>query len=669
MRTGIMADILPIGAEGVGNIFEFDRNLKEPEPKKMGVEKDAEIERIQSLIADAKRAKQETETKWKRFKAWYKGNQWKKSRPKYKVSHVTNVLFVVVETVHSLWTDDLPRISIAPREAAQSNIASSLNRGFGFIQDKIALDDTISKILRDSCIYGSGMAKVIWDGGADDEKGEVDVKRISPFFIYPDPAAVTVEDCGYIIESKPMDIDLIKLNYPEHADDIKSEQIMGQSFLDYDDTGIVVDTQHDQGSMYIDSGQDKFSRNRAMVHEVWIKNLGLLLDELATVEDLQAMYSKYPNGRIITMVGDIVLADRAWVYKDGRYPFVKFDDYEDADEFWGIGEIEQIMPQQKEINKRSSQLIENAQLTANPPLMVDANSGVNIKLISNRAGLIFEKNPNTNVNYLIPPDVPQYVYAAQKESKNDVELVSGIYDLSNTQKAMSASALEMVTENSHTRIRDKVRQRNRSFADIAQLLLSRMAQFYAIPRQVRYLDDAGNYNFETLMRDDISGLWDVKIETGTGAPLSQTAIFNQGVTLFELGAIDAPALLDLANIPNADKILKRVEQRKQQQQQEQQGQQMQQQQMQMMQQQQQQQMQGQQQMALQQQKGQQQMQMEGMKALPQVPPPATPEGMPPEMGNQLMEMMNAAQKTGEIPPELEALLGQQQGGNGNGMGS
>ena len=695
-----------------GGPVDFDAAMPRKPMMDTPFQTQTETDKVKELISRAQAAKREYEEKWREYREFYNGQQWRKDRPKYRVSQVINVCFATIETVHPLLTDDMVKMSAQPREPGQYEAAEKLTNAFDFHHEKLNLGRKVSIILKDALMYGSGVCKVFWDsdalpmiqvpdeyGGMTSEPmGEIGVTRINPFYIYPDPTATTVEDCAFLIEGKPVSLDLVKLNYPEKADDLKAEDLPIESRTGQygKPTGETTDTTRDEGSKYPYGASPK-DDDRVMVYEVWMRNVGMLLDKDATVEEIAQADQEFPNGRLITICGDIVLSDRQWPFEDGLYPYVKFDDYMQTDKFWGMGEIEQIMPQQKEINKRASQIIENAQLTANPPLVVDKNSGVDTDLLTSRPGIIIEKNPGAEVGYLEPPRLPEYVFTAQKESKLDLDMVSGVHDVSRgalSQSITSGVAIAELQEAAHTRIREKVRNRNESIVDVAQLMISRMQQYYEMPRQMRILggkpeDTQGQaegmpppepFVFQTLERQELGGMFDVRIETGTELPQSQAGKFQEVIALFELGIADEEAVLDVINFPNRAKLMERKRAKE--------AEQMQMQQQQMMQQQQQQQGMEQDKLALQeqqmmlqdeqaqdklglqeQQMMQQQMQAEmqaqqqGMQGGPPGGPPplegmpAPPQGMPPEEAERIMAMMQGAQGGGEIPPELAEMLG------------
>lgn len=645
--------------------------------------------RLNGMIVEATTAKKSLEDEWRKYRRYYEADQWKKNRATWRANNVINVIFSVIETVHPLLTDDLPMLSAKPREEENYPQAEMLSAAFEFLHEKLNIYTTVSASLWDALLYGSGILKVTWDaddeprafkdkesgkfydlasGGLSDEPvvqpiGEVCVERISPFFLYPDPAGTSFDDCAYVVEAKPVDMSYIRKRWPQFADRISPDDVGLPSLTGtWDNKPLVVDFTKVAGSNYqlthdprylgIDGqGQDEGNkRTRVMLYEVWVNDVGLLTN--ATSSDFGELQSKYPNGRIITMAGGIILDDKANPFGGEKFPYVKFDDYTLNDVFWGMGECKQLMTLQKEINKRSCQLIENAELIANPKTLIPDGSGIDIDEWTSRPGEVHPIHGEYEPKFMIPPPLPGYVFNHLEATKHDVEWISGVNEVMMGQGGggiTSASAINALREAAQTKIRKKVRNRNIGMKQMGNKILSRIQQFYTIPRQIRISGDA-HLNFATLEARELNGIFDIIIEAGSAMPVSADAKFQQATTMLELGIIDKEAFLEMAQIPNRDKIVARMREKEQQGQQQQAAQSQQEQQMQGAQQQQSDQAAQDQQMM----KQTHDVNMElvrGGQAPAQTPPQMPLAGEPPpppDLPPQLVEMMKADMQAGKL---------------------
>jgi len=669
MATGIPIDQNDPNSQSAGNAL---MQVNVPDPTGAAL-----AGRCRGLIDESKRAKQQLEVEWKKYRRFYLANQWPKNRPTYKANNVINVIHSTIESVLPILTDDLPILEAKPRIEEEYTKAEKITHTYKFLHRKLGMENTIEETQLDALTYGSGFYKVTWDADREprnyidsetgelavDEMGkrrvitigEVGVFRISPFLIYPDPAATCVEDCAYIIEAKPVDLDYIRLRYPEHVDRVKVEDIpLPTAHSDWSDDPVVIDHNHDRRYSGTSAGDNTEGRKRVMLYEIWVKELSLLR-QATEQTPLAYDYEQFPNGRLITMAGDVILRDIPFPYDDGEYPYVKQDDYPVSDSFFGMGECPNLMPLQKELNKRSSQLIENAQMIGNPKLLNPNQSGIDLSKWNSKPGTIITYEPDFPPKFLEVTPLPNYIFEILESTKRDVEWISGVHDVSmgrQPQGITAASAIAELQEAAQTKIRKKIRVRDRALEKVGEKMLSRIRQFYDEPRQIRVAGDEG-FTFDEIHAPDLDGIFDIEINTGTRHPLSRAGRFQEAITLSEAGKIDDESLLEVIDWPGRDKINARRREREQRE-------------MEM----QQQQMGIQQQMTIQQQqmKGDQQLEMEGMRQegqmQQQMPPlegmPAPPQGMPPEEAERLMALMQEAmQGDGEMPEEIAAMIGGQ----------
>ena len=73
----------------------------------------------------------------------------------------------------------------------------------------------IVKMLWDSAMYGSGYLKCVWDSGLADGLGNVALKHVSPWCLYIDPFATSVDDASYIYEVHTMTPAEIERRFPD----------------------------------------------------------------------------------------------------------------------------------------------------------------------------------------------------------------------------------------------------------------------------------------------------------------------------------------------------------------------------------------------------------------------------------------------------------------------
>ena len=92
------------------------------------------------------------------------------------------------------------------------------------------------------------------------------------------------------------------------------------------------------------------------------------------------------------------------------------------------------------------------------------------------------------VDRLAPPQMPQYVHETIQVLKNDVEIVSGVHDITQGRKPGSVSAgvaIMALQEAAQARIRLKVWLMEMALNEIGATWYSRLQQYWVTSRWVR----------------------------------------------------------------------------------------------------------------------------------------------------------------------------------------
>ena len=321
---------------------------------------------------------------------------------------------------------------------------------------------------------------------------------------------------------------------------------------------------------------DTKEENQVLVVEMWCR------DWITMDKDVEGEKKlKYPDGRVITCLPDlgIILSDKKNPYKDGKFPFILMKNYDIPFEFWGVGEVEQIMSPQHYINELTNQIIDNAKNTANMQWIIDKNSGIGQGKLTNRPGLVIRKTPGSEVRRDTPPQMPNYVREQIEILKKDVQDISGVFDsLKGEQQGSvtAASAILALQEASQARIRLKIKLMEASLSELAQIVYSRMQQFWKLDRWVRITDIEGNAMFKQIGTQVLQNDYDLKVQAGSTMPVNRNAMLDLMIRLAQTNGEDGLPLVDrkavLEFLPTGDRkaITDRFEQIKAQQEQAQQ---------------------------------------------------------------------------------------------------
>lgn len=497
------------------------------------------VEWVYSKFKQAYVAKAPLMDKWKEYMSAYKGTYFQnKNLPDYKSNEISNHVFSTIETIRPIMTDNNPKFLAVPSTPAGMDFSADVQTALDYEWDRERMSLKLPAQLIPMLVYGNAVWFVQWDG-KDGEYGNISIKPVDPFNIFPDPLAESIDNSEFLVYATYRNANQIKQQFPEKASAIEGSRITMSELVAERDNN---DTQ---------------DANQVLILEMWCRDW-VTMDE--TVEGKKQL--KYPKGRVITCLPElgILLSDKKNPYKDGKFPFVLMKNYDIPFEFWGVGEIEQIMSPQHYVNELTNQIIDNAKNTANMQWIIDKNSGIGQGKLTNRPGLVIRKTPGSEVRRDTPPAMPNYVREQIEVLKKDIQDISGVFDsLKGEQQGSvtAASAILALQEASQARIRLKIKLMEASLSELAQIVYSRMQQFWKLDRWVRVTDVEGNPSFREIGAQVLSNDYDLKVMAGSTMPVNRNAMLDLMIRLAQTNGEDGLPLVDrkavLEFLPTGDK--------------------------------------------------------------------------------------------------------------------
>lgn len=498
-------------------------------------------------------------TKWKEYMSAYEGDYFKdENKPDYKSNQVSNFVFSTIEAIRPIMTDNNPKFLAVPISPEGMEYSSYVQMALDSEWDREKMSTKLPAQLIPMLVYGTAVWFCQWNG-KQGSAGEINIKPVDPFNLFPDPLADTVDDAEFIIYATYRNANQIKQQFPDKASAIEGSRISMSELVNNRDEN------------------DTNEENQVLILEMWCRDW-TTMDEIEGKEQL-----KYPKGRVITCLPElgILLSDKKNPYIDGKFPFVLMKNYDVPFKFWGVGEVEQILSPQVYINELTNQIIDNAKTTANMQWIIDKNSGIGRGKLTNRPGLVIRKNPGSEVRRDAPQPMPTYVREQIDTLKADIQDISGVLDSLKGEKqtgVVAASAILALQEASQSRIRLKIKIMESNLSELANMVYARMQQFWKFDRWVRVTDAEGNINIESITESILENNYDLKVIAGSTMPVNKNAMMDLMIRLAQTNAEDGLPIVDrkavLEYLPVGDKkaITDRFEQLRMQQEQQQQAQ-------------------------------------------------------------------------------------------------
>ena len=548
---------------------------------------------------------------------FYNMQHWERSMPRHRAQIVDNRCFANVEAVLPIVTDNRPRAEIEPKEEADTEVTKLLAEAYYAKWDDMDLQMKGEQAMKSALTLSEGWWKVYWDHTKSNGYGDLQIDVVSPKNMWFDPNArdYLLKDAYYVGYTAKVRLSGLKARYPnkahmleakwmidnltpEELDLYNAESLGGETTTD-DGDGAGTRWVNHRGGML--DGSEKMELSEVWIDDMTVKELtpdylvtfddktlpqehtpeleqqmtqqGIDFDIVGAkdltklgFEDGTRYMRKYPNGRIITTAGTVLLCDKPSPYKHGRSPYVRFFRYPVPDRGFFYGEIDQIIPLQKELNKRKSQIIDIMNITANPPMLVNIASGIKAAKMTNEPGLIIPTNMDVDraAKWLQVPNIPSALFAQIEQISQDIDTVSGVHDITQGRRPSgitAAAAIETLQEAAQTRIRLAARYYEYSLKHASELMLSIIWDYYRNNRTIRKKTVEG-YEFVTVNfanAELAGGIPDVVIKSGSTMPISEAIRRQDAKELLQLGVIDNKSVLEVYNWPDKEEVQKRVE--------------------------------------------------------------------------------------------------------------
>ena len=525
------------------------------------------VNKIMTMYKDASDSKAPFVEKWKEnFKA-YNGELFKRQTSRKSAGNaIPNHIFSTVETIKPIMFTNPPKSIVYPTSEDGFEKAIMVQEALDYEWNRTRLIPKILNGLTNGLITGTFIEGLFWDGKKN-KIGEITPVLISPFNFFIDPMATDIDEAEYCMYAtyKPLG-ELIK-QYPHLKEDL------------------VRNATNSPDSDLTFGSEKTNAKNQLLYIECYFRDYAT--DSVIEEEDgekYKVTKLKYPNGRRTIIAGDVLLSDGENPYKDGKFPFVAWKCYDVPGQFWGLSEVEMLVSVQKEICSLYNDVIDNAHLNGNAPWVLDKNSGVDKGSITNDKGLVIRKNPGTEVRREAPPPMPAYIQNIINDLKYDIQVISGVFDATRGERPVSITsgvAIQALQDSSQGRIKLKTQNLEYFLADLGSMWLSRMQQFWTLPRTIRIMGgdykpnsmpliiDGKEVYFKEIINDMIDGDFDVQIKTGSTMAVNKSARFEQILRMAQTPAEDGMPIadrrmvLEYSELENVDDIIKRFEEQAQ----------------------------------------------------------------------------------------------------------
>lgn len=360
--------------------------------------------------------------------------------------------------------------------------------------------------------------------------GKINIERVTPFHIYvPDLLSEDLEEQPYLIHvmTKTKEWVQSRFGFEPTCDSRSSNTVL------------------DTATLIAKGAQDNF--DTVNVKEVWIKPGG---------------HKDFPKGGVLTVINDQVrqVKDK-WPYPFSEFPFYKYNAIPTGG-FYSDSIVVDLIPVQKEYNKKRSQAIEIQNTMGKPKLLYQRGS-IDPRMISSE--------PGQSISYTAgyePPiplngvEVPVSFVNEIQQLAQEFDDLSGQHEISRGQTPTAAissgTAIAYLQEQDDAKLTYQVASIENAMELLGKHYLHLASQYWDDKRVIKITGK--NDTFEALhwKKNMLRGNTDVKIQTGSALPFSKAAKTALVTEMMQNGFLDPQVGMEMMNFGGIDKMLDEV---------------------------------------------------------------------------------------------------------------
>lgn len=429
-----------------------------------------------------------------------------------------------------------PVLNVAPASSSEQDVgmAKVSKKILKSVEHNLRLSEKITEATNWSELCGTSFYKIVWNSqsgtfvGVDEsgnaiKNGEVDISVCSPFEIFPDNNTTeNIDDLTSIIQAKPYHINQI-------------EKIWGKKVQPEDVDVLTMSNSNVAGGLGYTASVPKIISEKTK-------------DSAIVIERYEAPSVEYPNGRVIVVAGNQLLAIGELPFvnlNEGKrgFPFVKQCSLPQTASFWGTSIVERLIPVQRSYNALKNRKHEYLNRLAMGILTVEDGS-VDINNLEEEGlspGKVLVYRQGSNPPKILGSDAVPNTFDKEEEFLlNEFVQISGVNDLSINKNFFSSNisgvTLELLLEQESDRLSATVDQVKYAIIEIGKKILRLYKQFATQKRLAKIEDDNGKielfyWDNSEISSDDV--MLDTSNEMGETLAQRRNLIFQMlGAGLF-----------------------------------------------------------------------------------------------------------------------------------------
>ena len=546
-----------------------------PMVQKIGPE---QLQQFTKILEEYKEGKSNTEQRILASENWWKLRNSIEEQKDSKAAgddgfkSVSGWLHNVIVSKHADAMKAFPEPNILPRENGDKGEAQMLSAIVPCILEQNHFESTYSDCAWQKLKTGTGVYKMVWDKSKLNGLGDIHVEKVNLLNVYWEPGVTDIQRSRYFFHTELWDKDVLEERYPQLKGKLKGQSFFSTKFL-YDDH-VKTENKHTVIEVYYHryiQGKNTLQYCRYVGDQVIF----------ATENDTQPIVDQM-TGQVKPPMAITGL------YDHGKYPYFFDALYPIEGSPCGYGYVDLCRNPQMEIDLLKTAMVKNAQVGAVPRYFSRIDGNINEEEFLDTTKPIVHVNGNVDEATIrrIEHNALDGMYVnlldrsidELRETSGNTEAATG----STPGSVTAASGIAALQEAAGKISSDSTQASYRVYADIVDMCIELIRQFYDMPRKFRILGQYGMERYVTYTNQGIQPqhqgndfgqdmgfrlpVFDIKVSAQKKNVYTKVAQNELALQFFQLGFFNPQMVdqslmcLEMMDFDDKDTIMQKISQ-------------------------------------------------------------------------------------------------------------
>ena len=414
---------------------------------------------------------------------------------------VSGWLHNVIVSKHADAMKAYPEPNILPREQGDKGEALMLSAIVPCILEQNHFEATYSEAMWQKLKTGTALYKVVWDKSKLNGLGDIHVEKVNLLNVYWEPGVTDIQKSRYFFHTELWDKDVLEERYPQLKGKLKGQSFLSTKFL-YDDN-VNTENKHTVIEVYYHKyiqGKNTLQYCRYVGDQV------IYATENETERPAKPVVN--PMSGMPVMMQEPSMAERG-LYDHGKYPYFFDALYPIEGSPCGYGYVDLCRNPQMEIDLLKTAMVKNAMVGATPRYFSRVDGNISEDEFLDTTKPIVHVNGNVDEATLrrIEHNSLDGMYVnllttsidELRETSGNTEAATG----STPGSVTAASGIAALQEAAGKTSSDSTQASYRVYAQIVDMCIELIRQFYDMPRKFRILGQYGMERYVTYTNQGI----------------------------------------------------------------------------------------------------------------------------------------------------------------------